>query len=145
MKRHSFLILLAGLPLSVHAHGGRTNAQGCHNQTGGSYHCHNGETSAPAPRYVAPRYESPPPAREPEPAPRSLSLLTRPDTGTYDVALEIAQKMLSKLGYTISQIDGIMGEETRTAISAFQSNQGLETTGTISSQLIDRLIDALAK
>lgn len=45
--------LLMALPVAVEAHGGRTNAQGCHNdRKNGGYHCHGGgrATQAPAPR-----------------------------------------------------------------------------------------------
>ena len=35
-------IILASILLVtlVYSHGGRTNSEGCHNQRGGSYHCH---------------------------------------------------------------------------------------------------------
>ena len=34
------MILVIGLLTLLHSHSGRTNAEGCHNQRGGSYHCH---------------------------------------------------------------------------------------------------------
>lgn len=38
--------LLIIMPLSTFAHGGRTNAEGCHtNHKTGEYHCHNGGTA----------------------------------------------------------------------------------------------------
>lgn len=44
------IALLMALPVAVEAHGGRTNAQGCHNdRKNGGYHCHGGGRSAPAP------------------------------------------------------------------------------------------------
>lgn len=40
--RTLILTLLIVLPLSVFAHGGRTNSEGCHNnRKTGEYHCHN--------------------------------------------------------------------------------------------------------
>ena len=40
-------IALVLLALSAHAHSGRTNSEGCHNQTSNnSYHCHNGSSSS---------------------------------------------------------------------------------------------------
>lgn len=43
------LSLLLVLPAAVLAHGGRTNAQGCHNdRVNGGYHCHNGGRALPA-------------------------------------------------------------------------------------------------
>jgi hypothetical protein len=35
------ILLLLFLAVSLYPHGGRTNAQGCHNQRGGTYHCHD--------------------------------------------------------------------------------------------------------
>jgi hypothetical protein len=50
--KHSALGLIAAvlmLPLLVHAHGGRTNAEGCHNdRKNGGYHCHNGGSAKAA-------------------------------------------------------------------------------------------------
>lgn len=42
--------LLMALPVAVEAHGGRTNAQGCHNdRKNGGYHCHGGRRASPPP------------------------------------------------------------------------------------------------
>ncbi len=39
-------LLLVLMPMSVFAHGGRTNSAGCHNNTKtGDYHCHNSGVS----------------------------------------------------------------------------------------------------
>lgn len=41
----TILITLLALPFSVDAHGGRTNADGCHTESAtGEYHCHNNDT-----------------------------------------------------------------------------------------------------
>ena len=40
-----FIILLTIFFLTfLYSHGGRTNSEGCHNQRGGSYHCHGKKT-----------------------------------------------------------------------------------------------------
>jgi hypothetical protein len=41
------VVALACTPLQVQAHGGRTNAEGCHNdRKNGDYHCHNGNAAS---------------------------------------------------------------------------------------------------
>lgn len=48
---------------SAWAHGGRTNAQGCHNdRKNGGYHCHGGATATPS---GTPRLQSPVPVSPP--------------------------------------------------------------------------------
>lgn len=61
MKRFELLIcVLAALPITVAAHGGRTNAQGCHNDNrNGGYHCHNGSAPRPPSAPVYPQGLSP--------------------------------------------------------------------------------------
>ena len=42
---------IACIGLQVQAHGGRTNAEGCHNdRKNGGYHCHNGNASTSSAR-----------------------------------------------------------------------------------------------
>eukprot|EP00903_Cladosiphon_okamuranus_P002812 g2810.t1 len=49
------------------------------------------------------------------------------------------QTVLNGLGYEAGTPDGLAGAGTRTAIRAFQADNGLETTGTIEASLIDAL------
>ena len=42
-----FSILLLSVSGAVLAHGGGLNSSGCHNQKGGSYHCHRSASSTP--------------------------------------------------------------------------------------------------
>lgn len=60
------IVVLLTVPTSAWAHGGRTNAQGCHNdRKNGGYHCHGSATVSPS---VTPRQQSPvssPPAVTP--------------------------------------------------------------------------------
>ena len=45
-SKHLFVMSIACIALQVQAHGGRTNAEGCHNdRKNGGYHCHNGKSS----------------------------------------------------------------------------------------------------
>ena len=39
MMRHIILFSIF-ISTLLYSHGGRTNSEGCHNQRGGSYHCH---------------------------------------------------------------------------------------------------------
>lgn len=59
------IALAACMVFNAHAHGGRTNAQGCHNdRKNGGYHCHGGSsttessTAIERQRAVAPKSES---------------------------------------------------------------------------------------
>jgi len=40
-----FIIFTIFFSTFIYPHGGRTNAEGCHNQRGGSYHCHGKKKS----------------------------------------------------------------------------------------------------
>jgi Putative peptidoglycan binding domain len=49
------------------------------------------------------------------------------------------QQELSRLGYYHGPVDGIIGAGTRSAIEAYQRDNGLHVTGTINSKLLDAL------
>jgi Putative peptidoglycan binding domain len=49
------------------------------------------------------------------------------------------QQRLGRLGYYHGVVDGIMGPQTRNAIAAFESRNGLGVDGTISGPLLDSL------
>ncbi|MEL6724944.1 MAG: peptidoglycan-binding protein [Pseudomonadota bacterium] len=53
--------------------------------------------------------------------------------------VEAIQTVLNGLGYEAGAADGLAGAGTRTAIRAFQSDYGLETTGNIDATLIEAL------
>ena len=62
--------------------------------------------------------------------------------GSSDRFLEIARQVqlaLYSWGYYSGEIDGIVGPATRTAISALQSDWGLNVTGTITPEVLDAL------
>ena len=49
------------------------------------------------------------------------------------------QQRLGRLGYYRGGVDGVVGPQTRNAIAAFQSRNGLAVDGTISRPLLDSL------
>jgi len=49
------------------------------------------------------------------------------------------QRRLGQLGYYRGAVDGIIGPQTRSAIAAFESRNGLAVDGIISGSLLDRL------
>lgn len=68
-------------------------------------------------------------------APRALS-------GNSQLFLDIAKRVqvaLQSAGYYTGAIDGIVGSGTRAAIAKYQRDNGLEITGTITSEVLDAL------
>jgi localization factor PodJL len=55
-------------------------------------------------------------------------------------AVQNIQKILNKNGYDAGGTDGVMGERTKKAIMAFQSDNGLEATGTVDEKLVKALL-----
>jgi len=49
------------------------------------------------------------------------------------------QQRLGRLGYYHGVVDGVMGPQTRSAIAAFESRNGMNVDGTISRPLLDTL------
>jgi N-acetylmuramoyl-L-alanine amidase len=49
------------------------------------------------------------------------------------------QRRLGQLGYYHGVVDGVIGPQTRGAIAAFESRNGLAVDGTISRPLLDTL------
>lgn len=56
--------------------------------------------------------------------------------------ISMTQRALSELGYQPGPADGLLGQRTKTAINAFQENQGLPVDGRISTLLLDALYSA---
>lgn len=59
--------------------------------------------------------------------------------GMSDNNIMLAQKKLSELGYPIGKIDGIFGDNTKTAVIRFQSVSGLKADGIIGEQTWNKL------
>ena len=58
----------------------------------------------------------------------------------YDASLVAqVQRRLGEMGYYHGVIDGIMGPQTRAAISAYEATHNLAVDGTISGPLLDRM------
>lgn len=118
--------------------------------SGGSvYRAPTPSYSTPAPRPSTPSYSAPaytPPSSD-STSPASI-LPSSPDAalkvlpGNTNAFIEIAKQVqlaLYSWGYYSGEIDGIVGPATRTAISALQSDWGLNVTGTITPEVLDAL------
>lgn len=53
---------------------------------------------------------------------------------THSAKVEAAQRKLASRGLYSGQIDGILGEKTRSALKDFQSNQGIPQTGSLDAR-----------
>ncbi|MFD1736741.1 S41 family peptidase [Bacillus salitolerans] len=65
---------------------------------------------------------------------------------TFDMnneSIKNAQKMLKGLGFNPGREDGYFGQETVTAVKAFQQTAGLEQTGTITTETASKLEQAI--
>jgi localization factor PodJL len=51
------------------------------------------------------------------------------------------QLILNESGYDAGSADGIMGEKTRSAIAAFQKAKGFESTGEVTTELVQALLE----
>ena len=62
-----------------------------------------------------------------------------PTYGYNGSTVAAVQRRLGRLGYYHGVVDGIMGPQTRSAIAAFESRNGMSVDGTISRPLLDTL------
>ncbi|MGI6850887.1 peptidoglycan-binding protein [Mesorhizobium sp. 1B3] len=64
-------------------------------------------------------------------------------TASVDMKKAVAniQKILNKNGYDAGGADGVMGEKTKTAIAAFQKDNGMDPTGRVDESLVKALIE----
>ena len=53
--------------------------------------------------------------------------------------IKSAEQKLSEKGYTISKIDGVMDEETRSALEKFQIEEELKVTSMLNEETLDEL------
>lgn len=60
---------------------------------------------------------------------------------TFDAEVAGVQRLLSDVGVFNGRIDGDLGNNTRSAITKYQSTKGLPKTGTINDTLVDALIE----
>jgi His-Xaa-Ser repeat protein HxsA len=63
----------------------------------------------------------------------------RGNTRAFQALVYRVQVALFALGYYNGAIDGLIGPQTRAAISLYQRNHGLQVTGTIDDELLDAL------
>jgi hypothetical protein len=62
-----------------------------------------------------------------------------PTYGYNGSTVAAVQQRLGRLGYYHGVVDGVMGPQTRSAIAAFESRNGMTVDGTISRPLLDTL------
>jgi localization factor PodJL len=55
-------------------------------------------------------------------------------------AVQNIQRILNKNGYDAGGTDGIMGDRTKNAIMAFQSDNGMTATGEVDEKLVKALL-----
>lgn len=126
-----------------------------------SHSSHSSHRSGSTGRPRAPAYTPPPPRRPratptPAPAPsrnerstpRQSILPASPETAPRAVAPSSAQissvvrqvqiALLAR-GYYRGTIDGVVGRETRAALTRFQTDNGFDVTGTITPETLDAL------
>ncbi|TFI47084.1 hypothetical protein E4O93_14615 [Diaphorobacter sp. DS2] len=77
-------------------------------------------------------------ARSPSTGSLSAPAPTRPAP---DATLQAIQQKLNELGYDVGDVDGFMGNRTRSAILAFQRDSGLTPDGRPTSSLLQNLSD----
>jgi len=63
-----------------------------------------------------------------------------PGTGESQLVVRAVQRELAARGYDVGQVDGTLSDETRAAISAYQSKQGLALTGVPSDELLRQIL-----
>lgn len=66
--------------------------------------------------------------------------------GSYGSDVKVLQTKLQTLGYSVGTIDGIFGQNTKSAVVSFQMNSGLQAdgiVGPITSQALDNAIKRL--
>jgi His-Xaa-Ser repeat protein HxsA len=63
----------------------------------------------------------------------------RGSTRAFQALVYRVQVALFALGYYNGVIDGLIGPQTKAAISLYQRNYGLKVTGTIDDELLDAL------
>lgn len=127
-----FTALLFTLPANAEDHsskhrGNKHNNGSSHYDRGGYGHGHNS--------YNRPYYRGSYP---------TVIVSTRPayyrSTTQYSSSIEVSvQRALSRRGYYHGPIDGDIGPGSRNAISAFQSDRGLNVTGRINSATVRSL------
>ncbi|KEO54569.1 lytic murein transglycosylase [Thioclava pacifica] len=62
-----------------------------------------------------------------------------PDRGLSPAQIKLLQSKLTKLGYDVGKVDGILGAKTRPAVQAAQERLGLPADGWPTKTLLDRL------
>jgi peptidoglycan hydrolase-like protein with peptidoglycan-binding domain len=80
------------------------------------------------------------PLPAPKPAPGTANLPPLPAKAAPQQLVTAIQRELAARGYSRGPADGILGDETRRAIAAFEKEQGLPITGAPSDDLLRRIL-----
>ena len=74
------------------------------------------------------------------PSPQAAAPKTLPgNSAKFSEVVRRVQIALAVEGYYYGRVDGLVGPETRTALSKYQRDHGLDVTGTITNQTLDSL------
>lgn len=77
------------------------------------------------------------------PSPQAVAPKTLPgNSNKFQNIVQQVQLALYAYGYYTGQVDGIVGSETRAALSKMQSDYGLKVTGTVTPEVLDALVIA---
>lgn len=69
-----------------------------------------------------------------------MAIINKGDKGA---GVVLVQGILHKLNYDITNLDGIFGEETVTAVRSFQSDMGLEIDGKVGDETANAMISRI--
>ena len=126
----------------------RSHSSHSSHRSGGGGHRSHRSSSSPAVPYTPPANRPSEPSRNYQSTPPSSILPKSPSTapktlpGNNPKFSEIVKKLQASLflnGYYTGAIDGIVGPQTRAAVSKFQKDSNLPITGTITTEVLNAL------
>lgn len=124
------LIFIVLCNINAHAHGGRLNKQGCHNdRKRGTYHCHRGSS-----------YNS---SSTTAPARKLNKNATFENAGNSLLVMRI-QTILQKLKYYHGPVNGLKSERLIESVRKYQLDVGVEADGKLSQDLLEHMQNELA-
>lgn len=106
-----------------------------------SHSSHRSSASAPAPRSTpsSRNNNSTPPSNVLPSSPATAPKTLKGNTSQFKEIVRQVQIALATRNYYYGAVDGLYGPETRAALVRFQSDSGLEVTGTITQGTLDAL------
>lgn len=127
-----------GLPDLLATHGSHSShsSHSSHYSSsgGGSYYPPSAPSPPPAPRAApTPDYIVPSTAPAPKPAPK------KPKGDSLKMIIMRVQAALFSQGYDPGAIDGVLSESTKSALIEYQTKNGLQVTGTLTTETLTAL------